>query len=177
MEGQGLVAEKRGASMGTYHSRNGSPSSTATLDEITAIANNRRLKPGPKAGLIWAKVNCARPPTGMQLSNEMGVCRNTAESWLRAWEHHGYLLRLPSHKADGMWRWRRQFTDAQNVSTGEADASSQVRDISPGHTDAQKVSIKGRAIAIARATAKEGRQLPSEDRRSREDIAMNAQKV
>jgi hypothetical protein len=93
-----------------------------TLEEIRAITNDRRLKPGPKAGLIWAKVNFTRPPTGMQLVKGMGVCRNTAESWLRAWERYGYLFRLPSRASDGTWTWRRFF---------------------PDHTDAQKVSIKG----------------------------------
>jgi hypothetical protein len=135
---------------------------SVTVEEITTIANDKRLKPGPKAGLIWAKVNFTRPPAGMQLVKGMGVCRNAAEGWLRAWERYGYLFRLPSQASDGKWTWRRFF---------------------PEHTtDAQKVSIKGSTRSSTKRTiSRNGHSsstthVPSENEVLRE-IVVNAQKV
>ena len=140
---------------------------STTLEEITAIANDERLKPGPKAGLVWAKVNYNRPPTGMQLVKGMGVCRNTAEGWLRVWERYGYLFRLPCQASDGTWTWRRFFpehsTDAQKVSIKASTSTSRSRDTSSTSSssttdlprknevieiaaNAQKVSIGARDI-------------------------------
>ena len=133
---------------------------SATLEEITAIANDGRLKPGPRAGLIWAKLNFTRPPTGMQLVKGIHVCRNTAESWLRVWERYGYLFRLPCQASDGKWTWRRSFTEHT--------------------TDAQKVSIKGStSTSRDRDRTRDDLgsiHLPSENVVLRE-IAVNAQKV
>lgn len=126
---------------------------STTLEEIRAIANDRRLKPGPMAGLVWARVNCTRPPTGTQLAREMGVCRNTAESWLRAWERYGYLFRLPSQASDGTWSWRRFFPDHS--------------------TDAQKVSIQGSTRSKTRRKKSSSTYPPSQKR----EVALNAQKV
>lgn len=142
---------------------------SATLDEITLIANDRRLKPGPKAGLIWAKVNYTQPPTGMQLATGMGVCRNTAEGWLTAWERYSYLFRLPSQASDGTWSWRRHYIER----------------IGAGQTDAQKVSINSNSSTSTKKRRRRKRVVPlptaggstspSEERS--DERAVNAQKV
>jgi hypothetical protein len=92
---------------------------TPTLEEITAISNNRRLKAGPKAGLIWAKLNCTTPPTGTQLARGMNVCRKAAESWLRAWERHGYLWRQAEQRG-GKWIWVRAYLEDRCVESSHS---------------------------------------------------------